>query len=112
MGSHVKLDEVGLTFPRQRWQTGSLKESVINWALRRRRHKDSAVTALRGVNLEIKEGERLGIVGHNGAGKSTLARIIAGIYRPTEGVVDVQGKVVPLFQIGVGFNPELTMPRE
>lgn len=108
MSIHVKLSDVGLTFPRQRWQSGSLKESAINWALRRRQRMETTVTALRGVNLEIKEGERLGIVGHNGAGKSTLARVIAGIYRPTEGAADVEGKVVPLFQIGVGFNPELT----
>lgn len=108
MSIHVKLSNVGLTFPRQIWQTGSLKESVINWTLRRRQRKETTVTALRGINLEVKEGERLGIVGHNGAGKSTLARVIAGIYRPTAGVVDVEGKVVPLFQIGVGFNPELT----
>lgn len=108
MSTHVKLSNVGLTFPRQIWQTGSLKESVINWTLRRRQRRETTVTALRGINLEVKEGERLGIVGHNGAGKSTLARVIAGIYRPTEGAVDVEGKIVPLFQIGVGFNPELT----
>ena len=64
--------------------------------------------ALKNINFEIKKGEFFGIVGRNGSGKSTLLKIIAGIYQPTEGSVEVRGKLVPFIELGVGFNPELT----
>jgi ABC-2 type transport system ATP-binding protein len=64
--------------------------------------------ALKNINFEIKKGEFFGIVGRNGSGKSTLLKIIAGIYQPTKGTVQVNGKLVPFIELGVGFNPELT----
>ena len=64
--------------------------------------------ALRDVNLEVKEGTTLGVLGRNGAGKSTLLNIIAGILQPTSGTVDVRGRVVALSGLGAGFNPEYT----
>jgi len=60
------------------------------------------------ISLSVEEGEFLGIVGRNGSGKSTLLKILAGIYQPTSGNVEVQGKLVPFIELGVGFNPELT----
>lgn len=66
------------------------------------------VKALRDVSFEIGPGERLGLVGHNGAGKSTTLRLIAGLAHPTRGKVDVQGRVVPLIEKGLGINPELS----
>ncbi len=62
---------------------------------------------LKGVNLEVKKGEFLGIMGRNGTGKSTLLKIMAGIYEPTAGEVKINGNLVPFLELGVGFNPEL-----
>jgi ABC-type polysaccharide/polyol phosphate transport system ATPase subunit len=64
--------------------------------------------ALQGVDLEVRKGETLGIVGANGAGKSTLLKLVAGVQRPTTGRVRVRGRVAPLLQLGAGFDTELT----
>ena len=64
--------------------------------------------ALKGVSFEISEGEVVGIIGRNGSGKSTTLKIIAGVYRPTSGVVKIYGKVAPLIELGAGFHHELT----
>jgi lipopolysaccharide transport system ATP-binding protein len=64
--------------------------------------------ALREMNLEVRRGEMLGIVGHNGAGKSTLLKILSRITRPTEGEVEINGRVGSLLEVGTGFHPDLT----
>jgi len=64
--------------------------------------------ALKDISFEVKKGEFFGIVGRNGSGKSTLLKIMAGIYQPNRGSVQVSGKLVPFIELGVGFNPELT----
>ncbi|HYH74968.1 MAG TPA: ABC transporter ATP-binding protein [Candidatus Saccharimonadales bacterium] len=64
--------------------------------------------ALHDISFSVKKGEFFGIVGRNGSGKSTLLKMLAGIYQPTKGRVDVDGKLVPFIELGVGFNPELT----
>jgi lipopolysaccharide transport system ATP-binding protein len=66
------------------------------------------VTALKNVTLQLKEGDRLGLVGHNGAGKTTLLRTIAGAYAPDEGVVEVNGKVASLLDLMTGMDPFAT----
>jgi ABC-2 type transport system ATP-binding protein len=60
------------------------------------------------INFDIKKGEFFGIVGRNGSGKSTLLKLLAGIYSPDKGTVQVNGKLTPFIELGVGFNPELT----
>ncbi|MDI1299688.1 ABC transporter ATP-binding protein [Methylotenera sp.] len=64
--------------------------------------------ALNGVNLEIQQGERLGIIGRNGAGKSTLLKVISRIIEPTKGRVTLRGRVSSLLEVGTGFHPELS----
>jgi lipopolysaccharide transport system ATP-binding protein len=65
-------------------------------------------TALRGVDIDIKRGERVGIVGRNGAGKTTLLKLVTGNFAPTTGTVEVRGEVQALMQTGIGFHPEFT----
>ncbi|HEU4914159.1 MAG TPA: ABC transporter ATP-binding protein [Candidatus Saccharimonadales bacterium] len=64
--------------------------------------------ALRNVTFEVQDGEFFGIVGRNGSGKSTLLKMLAGIYQPSKGSVNIRGKLVPFIELGVGFNAELT----
>jgi ABC-type polysaccharide/polyol phosphate transport system ATPase subunit len=64
--------------------------------------------ALKDINLDVEPGTTLGIIGRNGAGKSTLLSVVAGILQPTEGTVEVDGRLVALFALGAGFNSEFT----
>jgi ABC-type polysaccharide/polyol phosphate transport system ATPase subunit len=67
-----------------------------------------AVWALRDISLRVASGESVGLIGHNGAGKTTLLRLLAGITRPTSGLVRTSGRVASLINLGAGFHPELT----
>ena len=64
--------------------------------------------ALRGVDLTLRRGETLGIIGRNGSGKSTLLQLICGILKPSEGDLKVSGRLAPMLELGAGFNPEFT----
>lgn len=64
--------------------------------------------ALKNINLKLEQGDRLGIIGLNGAGKSTLLKVIAGVLKPTEGKVIRRGKIVPLLELGAGFDKQYT----
>lgn len=66
------------------------------------------VEALKNINLTIKKGETVGVIGRNGAGKSTFLKLIAAVSYPTKGEVKVAGRVVPLIELGAGFHPELS----
>ena len=82
----------------------TLKERVVNILRGRRNHK-RVINVLNNLSFEVKRGESLGIIGHNGAGKSTLLKIVSGIYRPTTGNIQTNGKVV-LLNLGSGFDYE------
>lgn len=83
-------------------------KSVFTGMFRTKKRGAEHQHALKNISVDIKRGEFFGIVGRNGSGKSTLLKILAGIYQPTRGRVDVDGKLVPFIELGVGFNPELT----
>jgi lipopolysaccharide transport system ATP-binding protein len=109
--ARIELDHISLTFRVSQHGRTTLKESVIR-RIRNlyRRGSDSKmkVRALRDVNLHIREGERLGILGHNGAGKSTLLKLVAGVYPPSRGIRVVEGAISSLFEIALGFEPDAT----
>lgn len=85
---------------------GSLFDLAL--LLKKKREEAKSFWALRDVSFEVGQGELLGVVGPNGAGKTTLLRVISRIYEPTSGRIDVEGRVVPLLQIGSGFHFDLT----
>ncbi len=85
----------------------TLREALAR-AIRPKSADMREIWALRGVDLEVPQGEALGIVGHNGAGKTTLLRILARITNPSEGVARTRGAVGSLLDVGTGFHPELT----
>ncbi|HEY8374115.1 MAG TPA: ABC transporter ATP-binding protein [Pseudonocardiaceae bacterium] len=70
--------------------------------------KVPVIEALRDITLSLRHGDRVGLVGHNGAGKSTLLRLLSGIYEPTRGHARVVGRVAPVFDLGVGMDPEIS----
>ncbi len=84
----------------------TLKELVQ--AVFKRQKTLERIHALKNINLSIKKGESVGVIGRNGAGKSTFLKLIAGVSFPTSGQVSVKGKVTPLIELGAGFHPELT----
>ncbi len=103
----IKVDHVSKIFRLPTEKQTSLKGSLINFV---RGGKRSYVKqkALNDVSFEIKKGEFFGIVGRNGSGKSTMLKLLAGIYSPSEGNIQINGKLTPFIELGVGFNPELT----
>lgn len=110
--AYIKLDKVSVEFPIFNSSSRSLTNSLVSAATGGRISADKSghvtVKALSDINLEIKSGDRLGIVGHNGSGKSTLLRVLAGIYEPTSGRITREGKIASLIDIGLGINPENT----
>jgi ABC-type polysaccharide/polyol phosphate transport system ATPase subunit len=105
----VDLRDVSLRFVSYHDKQYSLKRAALDLVLRRVNPMPaSEFWALRGVNLTIRKGERVGILGHNGAGKSTLLRLLARIYPPTSGSLRINGNVAPLIEMGAGFNQELS----
>ncbi len=103
----IRLENVSKDFVLPHQRTNSVKGLFTGLASRTEKTRETQ-HALRDISFEVKKGEFLGIVGRNGSGKSTLLKILAGIYQPTSGTIGTTGKLVPLIELGVGFNPELT----
>ena len=102
----ISINQVVLDYPRKR-RHGMLREFVTG-RFKSYPRNERWYRALNGINLEIKKGEVVGLMGPNGSGKSTLLRVIAGIYAPDEGEIEVQGRTTLLAGIGAGFNQDLT----
>ncbi len=106
----IELKSVSLVYPVYGADARSLKTAMINFATGGRIDRDSgsiSIEALKEVSFHLKKGDRLALVGHNGAGKSTLLKVLAKIYEPTSGDVEVRGRVNSLFDIMVGMDQEL-----
>jgi len=104
----IIVDNVSLKFRMYHDGGTSLKEYFANLLRREKRKNYTEFLALKGVSFNVADGERVGIVGRNGAGKSTLLRTISRIYEPSDGNIQVHGRVAPLLDIGAGFHPEFT----
>jgi ABC-2 type transport system ATP-binding protein len=102
----IELAKVSLRYRLAQQRIGSFKEYALHLVTGALQYRD--LWALRDVDLTIRGGEVVGIVGRNGAGKSSLLKVIARVFQPTMGQVRVVGRVVPLLELGTGFDHELT----
>lgn len=102
----IKVDDVSMRFKMGTDKVTTLKEYVIKKA--KHQIKMNEFWALKHISFEVHPGEVLGLVGTNGAGKSTLLKIIAGVMKPTEGKVQVDGSIAPMIELGAGFDMDLT----
>ncbi|WP_029503141.1 ABC transporter ATP-binding protein [Lachnoclostridium phytofermentans] len=102
----LKVNNVGVRFNMSAEKVDSMKEYAIK--LFRRELRYNEFWALKEVSFQVKKGQRVGILGLNGAGKSTLLKVIAGVLKATEGSVTKNGNIVPLLELGAGFDKEYT----
>lgn len=102
----LKLDHVGMRFNLSSEKVDNLKEYVIKFLKQQLRFQE--FWALKNVSFQLNKGDRLGILGLNGAGKSTLLKVIAGVLKPTEGTMEIKGRIVPLLELGAGFDKDYT----
>ena len=102
----IEVDNVSMKFNLSREKVDSLKDSIFKTIKREIQYNE--FWALKNVSFSVEKGDRVGILGLNGAGKSTLLKVISGVFKPTEGHVDKHGKMVPLLELGAGFDPQYT----
>lgn len=110
--AHISIENLTVEFAIFGTTARSLKNKILSQATGGRlvagAHDIVTVRAIENLSLEIKDGDRIGLVGHNGAGKTTLLRVLAGIYKPTGGTITIDGRVRALLDIYAGTEPEST----
>ena len=102
----VEVKNVSMSFRLSQDRIQSIKEYLVTLAKGKLKYKE--FWALKNVSFTVRPGEVLGIIGRNGAGKSTILKVISGILKPTEGSVSVRGNIVPMLELGSGFDFDLT----
>jgi ABC-2 type transport system ATP-binding protein/lipopolysaccharide transport system ATP-binding protein len=102
----IKVENVGMKFTLNQEKVDNLKEYFIKFL--KRQLKYTNFWAVKNVSFEVENGDKLGIIGLNGAGKSILLKMISGVIKPTEGTIQIKGTIVPLLELGSGFDPEYT----
>ncbi|KZS67522.1 MULTISPECIES: galactan export ABC transporter ATP-binding subunit Wzt/RfbE [Mycobacterium] len=110
-GPHIETRDAWVEFPIFDAKSRSLKKAFLGkagGAIGRNSSNVVVIEALRDITMSLELGDRVGLVGHNGAGKSTLLRLLSGIYEPTRGWAKVNGRVAPVFDLGIGMDPEIS----
>jgi lipopolysaccharide transport system ATP-binding protein len=105
--AHIKLDQASVEIPIYSNHNRSIKNSLLK-NLTKDKVLPHSVKALNNITLDLKDGDRLGVMGPNGSGKSTLLRTLAGVYHPTSGSIDVSGSIASLIDISLGMDSEAT----
>ncbi len=103
----INVSKVYRRYARKK-QFATLKSAILDGSLLGDLKPDETFQALRNVSLHVKKGSTFGVIGRNGSGKSTLLKCVAGITRPTEGEVKVDGRISALIELGAGFHPEIS----
>jgi ABC-type polysaccharide/polyol phosphate transport system ATPase subunit len=103
----IDVSKVYRRYARKR-QFATLKSAILDGSLLSDLKPDETFQALRGVSFSVPKGSTYGVIGRNGSGKSTLLKCVAGITRPTEGSVKVDGRISALIELGAGFHPEIS----
>ena len=118
----IKIEHVSKQYRLGAIGGGTLKGDIQSWWARKRGKEDpnskigdrtdikigERFLALDDINLEVKKGEAVGIIGHNGAGKSTLLKLLSRVTAPTDGTISINGRIASMLEVGTGFHPELT----
>lgn len=108
----IDVHDASVDFPIFDAKTRSLKKAVLDLGKAGGKigtdRKVPVIEALHDISVSLRHGDRVGLIGHNGAGKSTLLRLLSGIYEPTRGAAEIIGKVAPVFDLGVGMDPEIS----
>ena len=116
----IRLENVGKSYQLGKIGGTTIQKSLQSWWAKKngkedpnrrigqRIRKDGSFEALSGINCEIYEGERVGIIGRNGAGKSTLLKLLSRVTDPGEGRIRIRGKITSMLEVGTGFHGELT----
>lgn len=102
----IHADNISMRYVMAYDRVKSIKEYLVQLVQGKMKYEE--FWALHNVSFEIQKGEVIGIIGKNGAGKSTLLKIISGILKPTSGSVEVHGTIVPMLELGSGFDHDLT----
>lgn len=110
--AYIEFTDVSVDFPIYNANGRSLKKRLIQVATGGQLGSDQqgrvVVRALEGLNFTLKDGDRVGLLGHNGAGKSTLLRVLSGVYEPSSGSARIKGEIGSLIDISLGIDPEAT----
>ena len=117
----IKIDNVSKKYILGQIGGTTLRDELQRWGAKLRHKEDptrmigaknynkgETFLALDGVSVDVKKGERVGIIGHNGAGKSTLLKLVSRVTAPTSGVISLNGRIASMLEVGTGFHPELT----